>query len=389
MPGLPIQQEDRTTIVDVLRGFALFGVLLGNFSGMLTNNTPDEIINSISTSADHVLDYLHTIFIEHKFMTLFSILFGYGFGVIMERLEKKGMNTTSFFLRRMFWLFVFGCINLALWNGDILHVYAIAGLFLLFFKRSSDRFIILSSAFFMLILPFILRCYQHFYLNYHLNYAALQKSYYETIKYGSLKDVAVLNYKAYPSEWIYTTVEWRDLSETLGRFLLGYYVLRQQILTRLTDHYPLIKKIWKICLVIGIAGIPVRWLADNNMLPGKFWFNPLFSIVIIATTLFYGTSIIRLFQKRRLRALMEMFRNLGRMTLTNYLVQTLVYLIIFYHIGFGLLGEWPLRYIWPASFLLYFLQGVFSKWWFTIFLYGPVEWIWRQLTYQRRFRLVK
>src|SRR6478752_1084350 len=105
--SLPTTQKERIVSVDILRGFALFGVLLGNFSGMLTNYVTEPIIKSISTPFDYTLDMLHGIFIQNKFMTLFSILFGYGFGVMMERVAKKNLNTTGFFLRRMFWLFVF------------------------------------------------------------------------------------------------------------------------------------------------------------------------------------------------------------------------------------------------------------------------------------------
>jgi uncharacterized protein len=162
---LPIQQKERIVIVDVLRGFALFGVLLGNFSSMLTNNVPQTIIDAHATAADNFLNQLHNIFIENKFMTLFSILFGYGFGVIMQRLEKKNIHATSFFLRRMLWLFIFGCINLALWNGDILHIYALTGILLLLFKRKGTRSLLLFSVFFLFVLPTIIRISQHYFLN--------------------------------------------------------------------------------------------------------------------------------------------------------------------------------------------------------------------------------
>jgi uncharacterized protein len=123
--SIPIPQKERVVIVDVLRGFALFGVLMRNFNGMLMNDVPKTIIQFISTPFDYFLDAFHSIFIQNKFMTLFSILFGYGFGVIMERVKQKNLNTTYFFLRRMFWLFLFGCIHLAFWAENILHVYAL------------------------------------------------------------------------------------------------------------------------------------------------------------------------------------------------------------------------------------------------------------------------
>lgn len=386
---LPIQQPDRTTIVDVLRGFALFGVLLGNFSGMLTNNTPEAVINSISGSSDKILDTLHSIFVQNKFMTLFSILFGYGFGVIMERIQKKNMNPTSFFLRRMFWLFVIGCVHLLFWAGDILHVYAIAGLFLLLYRKQTNRSILVSSVFFLFILPSLIRFYQQFYLHYSLDYAAFVEKYYMTLKYGSLKDVALANYKSYPLQWIYNLVEFRDLSETFGRFLFGYYILRRQILTRLTNHLPLIRQTLKWSFLLMLVNIAVWFYMEKNIIQGRIWFYPFLKLGILSTALFYATGIILLFQKKKFMRLMEAFRYTGRMTLTNYLMESFVYIIIFYHAGFGLLGEWPLHIIWISSFILYFLQAIFSRWWLSKFLYGPVEWIWRQLTYQKRFTLAK
>jgi uncharacterized protein len=383
---LPTQQKERVVIVDVLRGFALFGVLLGNFNGMLTNDVPETIIKSVSTPFDYFLDVLHSIFIQNKFMTLFSILFGYGFGVIMERVAKKNLNTTNFFLRRMFWLFVFGCIHLAFWAEDILHVYALAGIFLLLFRNKFDKSIFVWSLILMFVLPFAVRIYEQ-YMSYSPDYHSLIQSFYNTIKFGSTKDVAIVNYTSYPKLWIYTWVELRDGFETLGRFLFGYFIVRKQILMRLNKYKSLIKKVWQISFA-GLIIYVALWLLNNyHVINAKLAVYPLLKLGAFATTLFYSTTIIFLFEKDVINKLMKAFSDLGRMTLTNYLMQTCVYIIIFYNIGFGLLGEWSLSTIWLASFVLYFLQIIFSRWWLSKFMYGPAEWIWRQLTYRKRFPL--
>ncbi len=387
---LPIQQKERIVVVDVLRGFALFGVLLGNFSSMLTNNVPQNIIDAHATNIDRFLNELHNIFIENKFMCLFSILFGYGFGVIMERLEKKNINSTRFFLRRMFWLFIFGCINLALWNGDILHIYAITGIFLLLFKKQSNRSVLLFSIFFLFVLPTSIRFCQHYFLNFSADFNAVVNGYYHTYKFGSFKNVAAINYKTYPGEWISTWIEWRDMSETLGRFLLGYYILRRQLLINLDENISLIKKVWKYTFVVTVLYIILVVLSDEKIISTpSFILYPFLKIGILFTTLFYSTSLIQLYYKKRFPRLMHAFRNLGCMTLTNYLAETILYVIIFYGIGFGLLGDFSFGIIWLCSFIVYFLQAIFSKWWLSKFYYGPVEWIWRQLTYLQRFQLKK
>lgn len=387
---LPIQQEDRTIVVDVLRGFALFGVLQGNLAGMLTNNVPAAIINNHSTAFDQALSVAHDILVENKFMTLFSILFGYGFGVIMQRLENKAIDSTPFFLRRMFWLFIFGCINLTFWNGDILHLYAITGIFLLLFRKQSDRLILLYSVFFLFVLPTIVRLGQHFILQSSLDENALTMKYYEAYKFGSLKDVASTNYQTYFPQWVYTWVEWRDMSETLGRFLLGYYILRRRLLVRMDDNISLIRRVWGWTFIIALAYFSLVLLTEKRVLsaPGYILY-PFLKIGILATTLFYASSIVQLFMKNRLEWLTTAFRNLGRMTLTNYLLQTAIYVIVFYRIGFGLLGDYSFGPIWLAALVIYFLQGFFSRWWLLKFYYGPVEWIWRQLTYRRKFKLMR
>ena len=323
-------------------------------------------------------------------MTLFSILFGYGFGVIMERLEKKNINSTPFFLRRMFWLFVFGCINLAFWNGDILHVYAMTGIFLLLFRKRSNRFVLLSSVFFLFVLPAVIRFYQQYKLSYSVNGDSIVNAYYEAYKFDSLKQVIITNYKTYPFQWIYTWVEWRDMSETLGRFLLGYYILRLQLLVKLDENISFIKNIWKWTLLITIIYIPLQVLADKEMisLPRSVLY-PFIKAGILSMAIFYATSIAQLYSKQRAIWLKDIFRNVGRMTLTNYLMETLLYVLVFYNIGLGLLGAFSFGMIWLVSLVFYFLQGLFSKWWLAKFYYGPVEWVWRQLTYRKRFPIAK
>ncbi len=323
-------------------------------------------------------------------MTIFSILFGYGFGVIMQRLENKNINATPFFLRRMFWLFVLGCMNLALWSGDILHIYAMAGVCLLLFRRRSNRFVLLSSAFFLLILPVIIRLYQHYFLRFPVSEEAIVNEYYQAYKFGTLKNVVRVNYQTYPSEWIFTWIEWRDLSETLGRFLLGYYILRKQFLVKLNENISFIRKIRSWTLPFTILYIALIVLQDKSLITApSFVLYPFLKTGVLFMAVFYMTSLVQLYYNRKLQKLMQLFRNLGCMTLTNYLTETIIYVVVFYHLGFGLLGDFSFGIIWLSSVVVYILQGLFSKWWLSKYYYGPVEWIWRQLTYRQRFELKK
>ena len=88
--------------MDVIRGFALVGVLMANFTSYVDQQVPEPILSSISSSFDRFLISFNAVFLEWKFITLFSILFGYGFGLILESLEKKNINPDLFFIRGLF-----------------------------------------------------------------------------------------------------------------------------------------------------------------------------------------------------------------------------------------------------------------------------------------------
>lgn len=387
---LPIQHEDRTVIVDVLRGFALFGVLQGNLSGMITNSVPDTIIQSHANSLDRYLQFAHDLFIQNKFLTLFAILFGYGFGVIMERLQKKKIDPVPFFLRRMLWLFIFGLLNLAVWNGDILHIYAMTGVLLLLFRKLSNRSILFYSILFLFIIPVAIRFYQQFFLHYSVDGKELVNGYYQAYKYGSLKDVVIVNYQSYFPQWVYTWVEWRDMSEILGKFLLGYYILRRQILIKLNENFPLIKTTSRWSFLIMFLYMSLLVLIEINAVHvERYLLYPFFKIGILATAIFYAASIIQLHVNNKIPSLMNSFQSLGRMTLTNYLTHTIIYLFFFYNIGLGLLGNSSFTVMWLVSFIIYFLQILLSNWWLSRFSYGPIEWVWRQLTYLKRMPIRK
>jgi uncharacterized protein len=131
-------------------------------------------------------------------------------------------------------------------------------------------------------------------------------------------------------------------------------------------------------------------LSDEKIISTQqYILYPFLKIGILFLTIFYATSLVQLYYRRNFPRIMQAFRNLGCMTLTNYLTETVIYVIIFYGTGFGLLGDFSFGIIWLCAFTVYFLQAVFSKWWMAKFYYGPVEWIWRQLTYQKNFQLKK
>jgi uncharacterized protein len=224
----PVEQKQRIVLVDIIRGFALIGVLFANFNSYAEQMIPDDILASISTPVDIFFMSFNSIFIEWKFMTLFSILFGYGFGLILQSLEKKGINPTSFFIRRMFWLFLFGFVHCLFWWGDVLNLYAMSGVLLLFLRKLSNKNVFILSLVFMFIVPVIFS-----YLTQNLpetyTYTDFRNS-YEIYKYGNLIELFKMNIIAYYKMYIASYSNLSDIIETMGRFLMGYFLLRIKVL---------------------------------------------------------------------------------------------------------------------------------------------------------------
>src|SRR5437016_12239258 len=136
----PISLQERIEILDVLRGLAVCGILIGNlqwFSGY--GMMPRALAQQSMTVADQVTHFLVHFFVEGKFYSIFSFLFGFGFALQIARAEERGDTRASVFKRRLTWLLVIGLLHaFLLWAGDILSVYALMGFLLILFRKKTD-----------------------------------------------------------------------------------------------------------------------------------------------------------------------------------------------------------------------------------------------------------
>ncbi|MGC4035851.1 MAG: DUF418 domain-containing protein [Chitinophagaceae bacterium] len=384
--AIPIEQKERVIIVDTLRGFALTGVLIANFTSFTDQQVPPDILTSISSPLDLTLSHINTVFFEWKFMTLFSILFGYGFGLLLSSVEKKNIDPNSFFIKRMFWLFLIGFIHTSFWWFDVLHFYAICGLLLLLFRKTSNKIILIFSILFMFVIPF---CFSLAMENQPETFNdADWRNAYEQFKRGSLVDVFRTNLSGYYRLFILSASDVHDIIETLGRFLLGYYLVRIKLFESIERKKKLFTKVLFVSSFFAIAYVITKWLAVTGRvnISSVYW-EPFAGIGIISTTIFYSSSIILVFISFGQNMIFKIFQALGKMTLTNYLLVSAVNIILLYGIGFGKLGELSMHTIWLIAFGWLIVEIFFSAYWLRIFRYGPVEWIWRQLTYWKKLPL--
>ena len=384
--SLPVRPSQRVALLDVLRGFALFGVLLVNLHAIAFYTSPPAMLAAVSWPMDSVLDRLHHWLFESKFVTLFAMLFGYGFGLLLERLGKKGTAVAGFFFRRMGILFALGLLNLCLWWADILHVYALVGLGLLLFRRASDGVVLTSAVVFGFGFTWAHFAFSKYVFPVEFD-PALSQALYPSLMSHAPGTMAAGNYQIHHLFLLSGLVVYQ-FGHAIGCILFGYWLFRKNLFGRLEEHVRRVRWMWWI----GLAFLPVPWAfvyAGRAGLMANPWFYhsafPFFQGAIIGISLFYTTSIILLYRRGLFQLVFGAFAQVGRMSLTNYLVQSILYVVFFYGIGFGLLGKVAYHHIWALCIAFYVLQIVFSGWWMARYLYGPAEWLWRQLSYGRRF----
>jgi len=407
--AMPVSLTDRADILDVLRGFAILGILLDNivgFSGwgFMLQSTRE----SLNTwPADGLLGLSELSFVNGKFYSLFSLLFGIGFSIILIRNEQRGINPLKIFYRRLSILLIIGAAHLfLLWEGDILFLYAFIGLFLPLFRKCSDKTLLIWAAA-LIASPILIDVVK---VLLHIKTGAFLETIAQSIdkKTGIPIDDNFRNYLYKDgSGW----QEWRNwqasgffyrysyiiesnrIPKVLGMFLLGFYAGRKMIYTNLENYVPLLKKIRRWGFIIGIpAGLALAFFEiDNKAVPNAWGLLDTFfyAIGVIPLSLAYVSAICLQWVKKKGNSKWKWLAPVGRMALTNYLMQTILCITIFYGVGFGFGGNIGPVIFYPIAIGIYLLQILYSNWWFKYFNYGPFEWVWRQLTYGKRLPFKK
>lgn len=384
----PATQKDRVGIVDIIRGFALIGVLFANFNSFADQQTPPGVMSAISSDGDRWLMHFNSIFLEWKFMTLFSILFGYGFGLILEGLQRKNIEPYFFFSKRMFWLFLFGVIHCLFWWGDVLNLYAMSGILLLLFKNQSNRTILIFSLLLMFFAPagisYMIRNRPEAFTEADI------LGLYEHYKNDNLLQLFRFNIDFYDRMFLVSGANYHDVAQTLGRFLFGYFLLRIRFFDATETRKPTFKKLMLYASPIMVAYFTFRWcLIEGSIHVNPYLASILLSIGILSTTSFYVGLLVAAYHHFGMNRFFTALQSLGRMTLTNYLFVSAFLVILLYGIGFNQLGTMPVHIIWILGIVWVMAEIIFSQYWLQKFRYGPIEWIWRQLTYGRKIPLKK
>jgi uncharacterized protein len=367
----PVSME-RTAIVDVLRGWALLGVVLVNFAifysfGRVQRIPADDV-------ASQVAKMIVQVFFQGKGWPALALLFGYGYSAWFEKMRTRDTNPVPGFTRRMLLLLLIGLVNCALYYGDVLKDYAIVGFVVLMFYRVSARTALILGIGCLLAFPALVPFMHHLGLVSPVaspDLALYQSHDLRQVLWFGLQ--SGLNISLSPTKY----ADWNLVM--LGCAFLGMYIQRTGLLENLTDNLPFVRRIFWCSLVFAIvtaalrAGAVKLGLNPDDYYDVSFW-------PMLGQMAFFMAGICWLVAKGRLRGLFDSLRIVGRMTLTNYFVQNLVGLLVFSGFGLGLLHKMP--YSWHAgvAIVLFVAQVYFSRWWLARHRLGPMEWMWRTLS---------
>ena len=387
---------DRAHLRDARRGFARLVIALANYTGLsywvfLPEKEQAQLPGAF---LDATMNAFHFVLIDGKFYSIFSMLFGIGFGFFLA----KGNDGLLRFYRRMFILLIIGWLHLRyLWNGDILFLYAVLGLLLPLFRTVRDRTLLITATV-LLLMPLAIDtlnvmtddafdpgAYPRDMADARLEERGLTKlEMRHTVLNGGMHEFM----ESRKITWLWrmeNLLVSNRIPKVFAMFLIGLWVSRRKLFVDPGAHAPLLKRVLLVGAVIGLPGCILTHWAQENLeelpLAEGLWETFGYTIGVVPLGMAYASGFALLWTKECWLRLLNVFAPMGRMALTNYLMQTIIALWLFYGIGLGW-GTHVSAVVFESIALgVFILQVLWSHWWLARFQYGPFEWAWRSLTY--------
>lgn len=400
----PINPGERLEIIDFLRGFALLGILMVNLPLMnapFTTEMGDFVLwtDKVNTWAAGFIRFFFT----GKFYVLFSLLFGIGFYFFMRKVDEGNKGLLGVFKFRLFWLLIFGVLHiLFLWYGDILHLYAIIGFIMLLFRKKSNKTLIIWAivlilipivvfSFLALFLQFLMKvpdiAYEmnRVYAKSHLAMKLLTEDALQTYSTGTFTEI--FNQRLQEYGYIFNALIY-FVPNILAMFLVGMVLARKAVFENISSNIKFFKKLLIISLPIAIVGNIIFLYSFSNISMTEI--NTSYILYMTgsgiggpAMTFVYISLIVMFFKSRMHLQIFKLFSKAGRMALTNYISHSVICSFLFYSYGFGLYGKVNILQGIIITILIFSAQLVWSHYWLKHYRFGPLEWLWRTLTYRK------
>ncbi|MFH1689958.1 MAG: DUF418 domain-containing protein [Candidatus Eisenbacteria bacterium] len=392
----PVAADERIASLDVLRGFAILGILLMNIQSfsMIGAVYLNPTAYGDLTGINRVVWLLSHLFADMKFISIFSMLFGAGIVLFATRLESRGLRPGPLHYRRTSWLLLIGLAHgFLLWYGDILAIYSLIGFIAYLFWRRSPLALLITGIVMMSVGTAL-----YVLAGFSLQFAPPEAMDGIRAFWSPGAESVVHELAAMRGSWVeQMSVRVPEMVSTLtvvffmyylwrtvGMMLIGMALFKWGVLSaeRSTRFYG-------VAAIVGfVVGLPVIWLgiarrfADGWTVPWSFFNGSQYNYWASAFVALAYVSVVMLVVKTGvLGKLQRALAAAGRMAFTNYLMQTVICTTIFYGHGLGLFGRMERAGQILIVFAVWAFQLWFSMFWLKRFRFGPSEWLWRTLTY--------
>jgi len=396
--GAPTQPKERYVILDAWRGFALLGIALANFPefSLWTFLSAEQKSALPTASWDGWVRYVEYFLVEGKFYTIFSVLFGIGFSIIIEHAARRGVNGFRIFYRRMLLLFLIGMAHMMLlWSGDILALYAAMGMLLPLFRKLSDRWL-LGIAGGLLLLPVLVdgfteACGWHpsawfqGRMQHYCDLYGITEERYATWLQEQTSYVGVLQFLVQGAcVRMMEFIEGNRYFRVMGLFLIGLYAGRHRLYADLESRAGTLLRFACRLLLMGLpVAVFYAYSGVNHQPWGITVHSMLYTFSVFPMGFAYMALMALWHAGHRRQRIFPLLAAAGRMALTCYIGQSVLGMLLFYGIGFGMGASMGLCWVFLIAIGVYCAEVLFARVWFRWFQYGPLEWVWRMLTYGR------
>jgi len=399
----PTRAKERLIVLDVLRGIAIFGILLMNIQDFaFIHGTRNPLYGKefFPGLISKIVIYGSDFLARNKFVDMFAFLFGVGMAILLERCIAKDIHFPKFFSRRLAILFLIGIVHgFLIWSGDILMAYAIVGFILIAFDKAKPKTILICAICFkmVLILPMVVGFPLMFTFKTSMhNPVKVEKQFNEKVEKrrksieknnhlfgnGSFTEIHLQRIKSTASITAGVIYYGWDI---LAMYLFGLWAWKKRIFQEVKKNKKLLIQVCRTGFIVGlIMNLTVvfcREFAGINYpeLPYIGYLGE--NIAGIAFCFFYISGITLLIQKPFFLKILHPFSYVGRGALSNYIFQSVVFTLIFYSYGLGLFGKTSPAEALILAVIVYSIQILLSKFWFNYYRFGPLEWLWRSMTY--------
>jgi uncharacterized protein len=389
----PVAPQERIGALDLLRGWAMFGVLWSNLNDGYGTLKP-------FTTLDHALSWTQQWLLESRFYSLLILLFGIGFGIQLTRADALATDLRGTYYRRSAALLAIGIVHGTLiWNGDILTIYALVAFALVLFRTASTRRILVAAVLLWFVGPFIVRDLM-FLSGLRFMLTGSHRGLAVIYAHGTwlqLERARVAEYLDWLGDFGLTSYV-----SILAAFLVGLWSVKSGYLRRVIDHPRATCRLLALALVLAAIGYARLKFADRlwpmspppnppDAFPYPYFQYAMarqfvlkfFSWDTEGMAIAYACILLLIWQRPRGERILRPLAATGRMALTTYLTQSIICTLLFYSYGLGWYGSVGYSGMFLITLILFACQMAASTWWLARFRYGPAEWVWRALTYGR------